>query len=85
VASDDKGGGQKEGKGEEKSGKRGTKKVAQHRHCMICHRVIPLSQDTCKGDCELEFIKKRQLSEQGRTVMYVLMTVAVFLLVLQFI
>jgi predicted nucleic acid-binding Zn ribbon protein len=60
-------------------------KLLQHRHCQICSKAIPLSEEFCSEECRLEFdniVKKR------KSMMYLIygsMIFMIFILVLSFI
>jgi predicted nucleic acid-binding Zn ribbon protein len=44
-------------------------KLLQHRHCQVCSKAIPLSEEYCSEECKVEFdalVKKR------RTYIYVM-------------
>ena len=45
-----------------KSGGRGGK-LLQHRHCQVCSKAIPISEEFCSDECKVEFealMKKRK-------------------------
>ncbi len=38
-------------------------KLLQHRHCQVCSKAIPLSEEFCSEECKIEFdkmVKKRK-------------------------
>jgi predicted nucleic acid-binding Zn ribbon protein len=44
------------------AGAKGTK-LLQHRHCQVCSKAIPLSEEFCSEECNTEFdkmVKKRR-------------------------
>ncbi len=43
-------------------GKKGGK-LLQHRHCQVCSKAIPISEEYCSDECNIEFsklVKKRK-------------------------
>ena len=45
-----------------KEGAKGAK-LLQHRHCQVCSKAIPISEEFCSEECKIEFdnmVKKRR-------------------------
>jgi predicted nucleic acid-binding Zn ribbon protein len=39
-------------------------KLLQHKHCQVCSKAIPLSEEFCSEECKVEFealVKKRRM------------------------
>lgn len=63
-----------------KGGTRGGK-LLQHRHCQVCSKAIPFSEEFCSEECKIEFegmIKKR------KSYIYIIYGTMVFILVIFF-
>jgi predicted nucleic acid-binding Zn ribbon protein len=57
-------------------------KVAQHTHCQICGKTIPVSETLCSDECKQKYqamIKKRKMLVY---IMYVLIFIIVIMYVL---
>lgn len=53
-------------------------KLLQHRHCQVCSKAIPLSEEYCSEECKVEFeavIKKR------RTYIYLMYGMIILIIV----
>ena len=44
-----------------------TEKVAQHSHCQICGKAIPLSETLCSEECKQRFT---QMLRRRKIIMY---------------
>jgi predicted nucleic acid-binding Zn ribbon protein len=44
-------------------------KLLQHRHCQVCSKAIPLSEEYCSEECNVEF---NALVKKRRTYIYVI-------------
>jgi predicted nucleic acid-binding Zn ribbon protein len=59
-----------------------TDKVAQHTHCQICGKAIPMSETLCSDECKQKYqsmIKKRKMLMY---IMYALIFVILIMFVL---
>ena len=54
-------------------------KLLQHRHCQICSKAIPLSEELCSEECKLEL---ENLIKKKRSMMYLLYGSMIFMIVI---
>jgi len=57
-------------------------KLLQHRHCQVCSKAIPISEEFCSEECETEFqgmIKKR------KSYIYIIYATMIFIIAIMFI
>jgi predicted nucleic acid-binding Zn ribbon protein len=60
-------------------------KLLQHRHCQVCSKAIPLSEEVCSEECRAEFdalVKKRR---NFLYIFYAMIAVFIIFLLLGFI
>ena len=56
-------------------------KLLQHRHCQVCSKAIPISEEFCSEECKVEFggmVKKR------RNLLYVFYGLIIVFIVIMF-
>ena len=56
-------------------------KLLQHRHCQVCSKAIPMSEEYCSEECKTEFeamVKKR------KSYVYIIYALMIFMLVILF-
>ena len=54
-------------------------KLLQHRHCQVCSKAIPLSEEICSEECKTEFEK---LVKKRKNYIYILYASMVLIIVL---
>jgi predicted nucleic acid-binding Zn ribbon protein len=64
-----------------KQGGKGAK-LLQHRHCQVCYKAIPLSEEFCSEECSLEFDKMVKKRKNLIYVIYGTMVVMIIILLL---
>ncbi|WP_455392702.1 DUF2116 family Zn-ribbon domain-containing protein [[Eubacterium] cellulosolvens] len=56
-------------------------KLLQHRHCQVCSKAIPISEEFCSEECKVEFealIKKR------KTYIYIIYATMILIIAVMF-
>jgi predicted nucleic acid-binding Zn ribbon protein len=56
-------------------------KLLQHRHCQVCSKAIPISEEFCSEECKTEFeamIKKR------KSYIYIIYATMILIIVVMF-
>ncbi len=57
-------------------------KLLQHKHCQVCSKAIPLSEEFCSEECKVEFealVKKRRMYIYIMYGMIIIIIVVMFL------
>ena len=68
-------------KGGVKSGAKGGK-LLQHRHCQVCSKAIPLSEEFCSEECNLEFDKMVKKRKNFLYLFYAMIVVFIIVMIL---
>ena len=58
-------------------------KIAQHKHCRICSKAMPLDKEVCSEECgdKMDVIKKKQ--RYTKYLFYIMIFILIFLVMLQ--
>ncbi|UCH87920.1 MAG: DUF2116 family Zn-ribbon domain-containing protein, partial [Thermoplasmata archaeon] len=65
-----------------KSVKAPAQRIPQHKHCMICHKAIPVKESLCSEECQEEFDRLDRKRRNYMYIMYGLFFVIIIMVIL---
>jgi len=58
-----------------------SRKYEEHKHCVVCDRAIPMSQDFCSQECKDSYKKADKSKGKKNTIQIVVMVVLVVVMI----
>jgi predicted nucleic acid-binding Zn ribbon protein len=56
-------------------------KLLQHRHCQVCSKAIPISEEYCSDECKVEF---EALMKKRKNYIYIIYATMILIIVVMF-